>query len=583
MRALAYARKSTRDERADEAKSVTQQIEHVRAFAEKKGWTLADRHIFKDDGVSGRETASLTGRAEMFEAAERGEADVLVVFDLDRLTRDDAEPVALLKRLKDAGLDVWESGNPSAGPIPLAKVMDRFLVGAKGMAKALEAEAGAERTHRALSEKARKGHATGKPPFGFRVVDIDPTAEKGDKRYVIEESEATIVRDIFARIAGGKGFRSTALALNAEGIASPKPYKRKDTAKNLKTVAGWTPNGLKALLTNEIYRGQLVWNRTRSVIRRGRKTKVARPESEWIIAELPAELRIVPQELWDRAHARLAASREVYLRNSAGRLDSKPESGLGAKYLLSGFLKCSLCHGNLIAVENGRAYVCSTAYKRGASACSATKRHSLKALDERVLALLDKRVLSVEALEELAEQYKNLADRAEQSDREKQVIAAEVADITAERERLVDVVAKGLSSSPAILAAIQQKDQALTDAKARLEHAEGEGGARAYLRSPEFRERFLATVEAHRAYLAGEATPSVAVQRAVLRKHASFITVAPDGGLEWPMTLKNLTGEDALDGITGVRSGEAARTRVIPVAVIRADRDGLVELASAVI
>jgi DNA invertase Pin-like site-specific DNA recombinase len=54
MIAAIYARKSTEQNgRADEAKSVTRQIDHARAYAERKGWTVADAHVYTDDGVSG--------------------------------------------------------------------------------------------------------------------------------------------------------------------------------------------------------------------------------------------------------------------------------------------------------------------------------------------------------------------------------------------------------------------------------------------------------------------------------------------------------------------------------------------------
>ena len=43
MIAAIYARKSTEQlGRADEHKSVTRQVEHARAFAATKGWTVAD-------------------------------------------------------------------------------------------------------------------------------------------------------------------------------------------------------------------------------------------------------------------------------------------------------------------------------------------------------------------------------------------------------------------------------------------------------------------------------------------------------------------------------------------------------------
>ena len=48
-----YAGKSTEQNgTADEAKSVTRQVEHARAYATKRGWTVADDHVYSDDGIS---------------------------------------------------------------------------------------------------------------------------------------------------------------------------------------------------------------------------------------------------------------------------------------------------------------------------------------------------------------------------------------------------------------------------------------------------------------------------------------------------------------------------------------------------
>jgi len=55
--AAIYARKSTgQNGISDEEKSVTRQVEHAKAYAAKKGWTVADEHIYVDDGISGAES-----------------------------------------------------------------------------------------------------------------------------------------------------------------------------------------------------------------------------------------------------------------------------------------------------------------------------------------------------------------------------------------------------------------------------------------------------------------------------------------------------------------------------------------------
>jgi DNA invertase Pin-like site-specific DNA recombinase len=62
MIAAIYAHKSTEQLGvADEQKSVTRQIEHAKAYAQEKGWTLDDGLVFVDDGISGAEFANRPG------------------------------------------------------------------------------------------------------------------------------------------------------------------------------------------------------------------------------------------------------------------------------------------------------------------------------------------------------------------------------------------------------------------------------------------------------------------------------------------------------------------------------------------
>jgi DNA invertase Pin-like site-specific DNA recombinase len=56
MTAAVYARKSTDQSGvSDEQRSVARQVEHARAYAAGKGWTVLDEHVYIDDGISGAE------------------------------------------------------------------------------------------------------------------------------------------------------------------------------------------------------------------------------------------------------------------------------------------------------------------------------------------------------------------------------------------------------------------------------------------------------------------------------------------------------------------------------------------------
>jgi len=69
MIAAIYARKSTAETGMnDEEKSVTRQIEHAKAYALKKGWTVAEELIFVDDGISGAEFVKRPGFLRLMNA-----------------------------------------------------------------------------------------------------------------------------------------------------------------------------------------------------------------------------------------------------------------------------------------------------------------------------------------------------------------------------------------------------------------------------------------------------------------------------------------------------------------------------------
>jgi DNA invertase Pin-like site-specific DNA recombinase len=69
MIAAIYAGKSTEQHGVgDEEKSVTRQIEHTRAYAERRGWTVAGEHIYADDGISGAEFVKRPGSFRLMNA-----------------------------------------------------------------------------------------------------------------------------------------------------------------------------------------------------------------------------------------------------------------------------------------------------------------------------------------------------------------------------------------------------------------------------------------------------------------------------------------------------------------------------------
>jgi DNA invertase Pin-like site-specific DNA recombinase len=91
MIAAIYARKSTEQFGVnDEERSVNRQVEHGKAYALKKGWTVPDEFIFVDDGISGAEFGEKRpGYARLMSALKpRPLFQILIMSEESRLGRD---------------------------------------------------------------------------------------------------------------------------------------------------------------------------------------------------------------------------------------------------------------------------------------------------------------------------------------------------------------------------------------------------------------------------------------------------------------------------------------------------------------
>ena len=102
MRACIYLRKSTKQQ----AVSIPSQRSECRAYAKRHGYEIVAE--FKDEGVSGLDSAEIRpGFQSMVEAAQREEFDVVLAWDLSRLTRSDPTlMMAELLPLRSAGVQI---------------------------------------------------------------------------------------------------------------------------------------------------------------------------------------------------------------------------------------------------------------------------------------------------------------------------------------------------------------------------------------------------------------------------------------------------------------------------------------------
>ena len=93
MLAGIYARKSTAQNGiVDEERSVARQVAGSRAYALKKGWAVADDHVYVDDGISGAEFVKRPGLVRLMNAlSPHPPFEVLIMSEESRLGREAIE------------------------------------------------------------------------------------------------------------------------------------------------------------------------------------------------------------------------------------------------------------------------------------------------------------------------------------------------------------------------------------------------------------------------------------------------------------------------------------------------------------
>lgn len=454
MNAAIYARKSTdQSDRADDAKSVTRQIENAHAFAREKGWKVSPAHVYSDDGVSGAAVSKLRNRQRLLDLIRSGQApfQVLILRDRSRFSRRDGdESFTELKQIAQAGVQVWfyldrtrfEYGS-------LASNVLGFLQGEFAAEFRRAVTAATVESH---DELARNGYVTGGRVFGY-----DNVGEKRRRERQINQREAAVVTEIFERYARGEGFKTIAHALNDRGLPTPRAQKGRPS--------GWDPGTIRAVLDRDLYRGLMVYKKTKKRDEVGEQRQRPRPETEWIRVPKP-HLRFMPEELIAQVDARRAHRRAQY----ANAVRSGPVGTAShGKYLLSGLLRCP-CGANFEAQtpKHGRrtgVYVCSAHRRKGRSICGNTLMLPIEATDQAILEVVEGSVLHPDFIERLVDSIVSPADTDRASLETEQVqLQAEVENLT--------VAIKAGGDIPVLVAELKKAHARLAAIRGRLRPSE---------------------------------------------------------------------------------------------------------------
>jgi DNA invertase Pin-like site-specific DNA recombinase len=426
LRCAVYTRVSTTDQLKLEFNSLDAQRDASELYIRSQahlGWQVIPTR-YDDGGFTGK-NIDRPAFTRLIDDIEAGKVDVVVVYKLDRLCRSLLDFARVMDRFNAVGCAfVSVTQNFST-----ADAMGRLTLHILMSFAEFEREMIAERTRDKIVATRRKGLWTGGPiPLGYTVQD---------KRLVLEEYEASMVREAFELFLRHRQVASVARELNDR----QRLTKSQLATSGRRLVRAWTKDSVARLLRNPVYAGLVRC-----------KDEVHRGEHE----------AIVSREDFDRAQA---------LLNDRGRAITP--AARNPAYILTGLLRCSICGGALSpgSTRKGgheyRYYRCCTRDKHGKDRCPAPPQPA-EALESYVADRIATTARGSATISEFISAVNSrITARREELLRERKRLPSVIARLSAEARDKLQVIAK---FDGTVRAAAEQQLERLYLRIAELEH-----------------------------------------------------------------------------------------------------------------
>ncbi|WP_310017639.1 recombinase family protein [Croceicoccus sp. BE223] len=492
MRTAIYARFSSQLQKDS---SIEDQVRVCTARAEREGWQVTQ--VFSDYAISGA-VRDRPGLNALIEHVSAGHADQVLAEAIDRLSRDQEDLANIHKRIAFAGARI----------VTLSEgAVDELQIGFKGTMASLFRKDLADKIRRGQSGRVANGRVPGNVVYGYRKVHrLDAKGEPERGLREIDEDQAAIIRRIYREYLDGESPLAIARRLNAEGIPGPT-----GGSWNVSTINGDTVRG-NGILCNAIYVGELVYNRTRMVRDPQTRRRVPRvnPREEWQVTPVP-DLAIITQAEWDAVRERRAETKDWDFKRLV-----RP------KKLLSGLVTCGSCGGNMTIIADGK-WGCSNARKTGT--CDNRRTMDNTAIERRVLAGMERELLSPDRVAAAVRAYHAERTRLQQEDR---IVAARQQKKAADLDRQID---RWMTAIEAGAGDIQDVVQRLRDLRAErdaiAETVADADVARVVTLHPAAAEAYRKAVEDLTATLTDDTPDTMRQARNALRALIDRVTLTP--------------------------------------------------------
>jgi site-specific DNA recombinase len=438
MRVALYARVSS--ERQDVDLSISAQLKALREYASRNNHIVVKEYV--DEAESGRSIDRPGFRQMIITARQKNPPfEAILVWKLSRFARNREDSIIYKSLLRKQGIQVISINEPLEDT-PSGRLLE-------GIIEVIDEFYSANLSQdvlRGMKENAGRGFRNGgRAPYGYIRVKVHNGATARTKLEP-DSKTAPIVQHIFRETLAGKGLKTIARGLNADGLASSTGKK-------------WGATSIEKIVHNEAYTGALVWGKRSRT--QGAKNRFAplRTEDAW-----PA---LIDQTLFTQVQAKLAtrAPRTIHPRE------------VDSPYLLSGIMRCGKCGAAMVGHRGGyryQYYMCGNARRKGREVCPSPILRKDK-VEGFVTNRIKDCILTEENLQELVRLTNEELVQTCAEEREKlELLQVQIAEVDGRLGKLYDALETGEFKGGELATRIQalfQKKEELQQAKADVEEA----------------------------------------------------------------------------------------------------------------
>ena len=519
MRVTFYARVSSDSD--EQLNSLANQRSYYENLIRKNpAWTFVEGYV--DEGLSGISTRKREDFHRMIQDGKDGRFDMIITKEITRFARNTLDSIQYTRQLLSDGVAVFfQNDNINT----LDEDSELRLTIMSGIA---------QDELRKLSSRVKFGH---QQAIKSKVVLGNSRIfgyKKDNKRLVIDEAEAPMVRELFQLYATGQYSMK-----QIENLFWEEGYRN----LNGNRISHVT---MSNMISNPKYKGYYVGNKVKVVDMFTKKQKFLAPE-EWVMFKdetgeiVPA---IVSEELWDAANAVLRKRSE----------DVKSRQGIcNHANLLTGKLFCTCCGQPYYRKESKGAdgtrnskWVCSGKIKNGRDSCPSFAVYESEFQPLLYEVFKDTRADADAMIEEYVRIYTEMTDHnqlpARIAEHEKQIDNA-----GRKKSKLLQLSVDGMISDRDFKSMTDQCNAEIAEAEAQIEELNGQlQSSEAFKKKIDGIRRVLA--EAQRDAASG------VIGKEFVEKYIDKIFVTPQAENEMRLEIRIFTGESTEKLLKKVRS-----------------------------